>query len=249
MDLDAQRMSAPTVSARPNRQADTNDRKRRHALAACFALAAAVLVACSAVEENRFATGLYRLSNSTRNPSIETMEHTVEYSVVQASRAMVHAPNALLVLERNLGPAFEQRIILPNDTAVRGDNVMQLRAQTDDSVRLNEFNFEEIVARFGGLPSPFERLTTSLLLSGQDNLGTYVYARENLGTNTVCVLALRRMTVGVRPLPRGSQAMDVMLRNCVVGTVDDALAPLAARGLATGSSGQRMLSPFAAPQG
>ncbi len=61
---------------------------------------------------------------------METLENTVEYTIVQPTRAMVNAPDALIVFERNLGGAIEQRIVLPNATAVRGDNVMQIRAQT-----------------------------------------------------------------------------------------------------------------------
>jgi len=214
-------------------------------------LVGALVAACSESDGNRFATGLYRVANSQRAPAMEVLEHTVEYAIVPATRAMVHVPEALVVFERNLGAAMEQRIVLPNTTALRGDNAIQIRAQTGGSARLDEFNFNEITARFGGLPAPFERLTDSALMSGEDSLGSYVYARETIGTGTLCVLVLRRLTVGARPLPRGAQALDVMMRNCVDGSVEQALAPVSERPLGMGGGAQGAiytLSPHAAPQ-
>lgn len=197
------------------------------------------------------ATGVYRLFNSQRNPGLETLENTVEYVVVPATRAMVSAPQALVVFERNLGGAVEQRIVLENATAVRGDNVIHVRAQTDRTAELGRFNFDEIEARFGGLPAPFERLSEGGLSSGTDDLGSFVYARETVGTSTICVLVMRRMGLGARPLPTGTQAIDVMMRNCVNGTVEQALAPMSARALSvSGTAGAvNTLSPYAAPRG
>ncbi|KPQ07566.1 MAG: hypothetical protein HLUCCA12_04020 [Rhodobacteraceae bacterium HLUCCA12] len=215
-------------------------------------LAAVLVAACTEGGGNRFATGLYRMAGSQRAPSMEVREHTVEFAVVPASRAMIHAPDAVLVLQRNLGSALEQRIVLANPTAMRGDNIIHIRAQTDASARLSEFNFEEITTRFGGLPAPFQRLTDGALLSGEDDLGSYVYARETIGTNTLCVLVLRRLTVGARPLPEGAQALDLMMRNCVQGSLEEALEPLSARALSvSGSAGEAVysLSPHAAPRG
>lgn len=214
-------------------------------------LVGALVAACADGDGNRLATGLYRVANSQRAPSVEQLEQTVEYSIVQPSRALVHAPDALVVFERALGQALEQRIVLPNLTAMRGDNVLHVRAQTGDSARLSEFNFAEIAARFGGLPAPFERLSEGGMMSGEDSLGSFVYASESIGTNTVCVLVLRRLTVGARPLPRGTQALDVVMRNCVLGTREQALAPASERLLAVGGGAQGeiyTLSPHAAPR-
>lgn len=225
--------------------------RRRFGWLAGVSLAAALVAACSEGSGDGFASGVYRVAGSQRAPSMEILEKTVEYSVVPASRAMVHAPDALVVLERNLGAAVEQRIVLPNATAVRGDNAIHIRAQTGASARLGEFNFSEITTRFGGLPAPFQRLTDSALLSGEDSLGGYVYAREAIGAGTLCVLVLRRMTIGARPLPRGTQALDVMMRNCVDGPVEQALAPISARALGVSGSAQGSvytLSPHAAPR-
>lgn len=225
------------------------DRLRRSGLA-LVALALAV-AGCTQSDGDTTATGVYRLLNSSRNPAIETLERGAEFAVVPPGRALVHVPQSLLVLERNMGGAVEQRVILPNDTAIGGDNVLHLRAQTATSARPQEFNLDEISARFGGLPAPFGRADPGSLLSGQDALGGYVYARQNVGVDTVCVLVLRRLTAGARPLPQGVHALDVVLRNCVVGTLEQALAPMGERALAVAAAPQGTvytLSPFAAPR-
>lgn len=224
---------------------------RRVARAAlALAAAAMVLAACTTSDGDRTATGLYRVMNSARNPGMDTLQQTTEFGVVPAARALVHSPQALLVLERNLGGALDQRIVLPNTTAVRGDNLMLVRAQTGDSARPTEFNLAEIEARFGGLPVPFQSVNPGGLVSGTDSLGSFVYARQDMGTDTVCVLVLRRIGAGARPLPRGVHALDVILRNCVVGTVEQALAPMSDRSMAMAAAPQGTvytLSPFAAP--
>jgi hypothetical protein len=210
----------------------------------------ALLAGCTQSSGDEAATGVYRLFNSTRNPAIETLQHSSQLVVVPPGRALVHVPQALIVLERNMGVALEQQLILPNGSAVRGDNVLHVRAQTSTSARLTEFNFADISARLGGMPAPFERANLGGLLSGSDSLGSYVYARENIGVDTVCVLVLRRMNAAARPLPRGVQALDIILRNCVVGTVEQALSPLSDRTLAHAAAPQDTvynLSPFAAP--
>jgi len=215
------------------------------------ALAMPILAACAPSDGDRAATGVFRMLNSQRNPAIESLEQASEYGVVAVSRAMVHAPQALIVLERRLGGALEQRIVLPNATAVRGDNIIHLRAQTETSARAQEFNFNEVAARFGGIPHPFERTNPAGLLSGSDGLGSYVYARQDIGTETVCVLVLRRLSAGARPLPRGIQSLDMVMRNCVVGSVEQALAPMSERAMAVSAAPQGTvytLSPFAAPQ-
>lgn len=211
--------------------------------------AAALLAGCST---QRFdGGGLFGGIGGQGAQSMQTLEQTVEFTLVPPTRAMVSAPQALLIFERELGGAVEQRIILPNESAVTGDNVIHIRAQTSGSTDLGRFNFTEIEARFGGLPAPFERLTEGGLSTANDTLGTFVYARQTVGAATNCVLVMRRMDLGSRPLPRGTRALDVMMRNCVNGSVEQALAPMGARSLAvTGSTGAiNALSPYAAPGG
>jgi hypothetical protein len=248
MHPDPHRDAAPCSCRRPA----ARQRAVRRVVAVVLAsLLAPILAACAPGDGDRTATGLYRVMNSTRNPAVEQLEHGAEFGIVPATRAMVHAPQALLVMERRLGGAVEQRIVLPNATSVRGDNVLHVRAQTETTARSGEFNFNDIAVRFGGLPAPFERANPGSLLSGSDALGSYVYARENLGIDTVCVLVLRRLGPGARPLPRGTQSLDIILRNCVVGTLEQALAPMSDRAMAVAAAPQGTvytLSPFAAPQ-
>lgn len=228
-----------------------SERTRTGLIVTGLVMVAALVAGCSQNDNNRASTGLHRLLGSERNPYAENFENTVEYTVVPASRSMVYVPEAVLVLERNLGGAVEQRIVLPNTTTVQGDNVIHVRAQTSDSADLGGFNFDEIAVRFGGLPAPFERASSSGLNSGRDALGSYVYATERLGAGTTCVLVMRRLGVGARPLPRGTQALDIVMRNCVNGSAQQALAPMGDRAMAVGGSqtgGINTLSPFAAPR-
>ncbi len=234
-----------------NRHTKTRHTKfRQKGLIAALAVAT-VLAGCSQTSGDRASTGIYRFLGSARNPQIETLEQTVEYTIVPASRTMVNAPDAVIVFERNLGGAIEQRIVLPNETSITGDNVLHIRAQTADSSRLEEFNFDEVATRFGGLPVPFTRASAADMRSGNDSLGRFVYASETLGTGTNCVLVLRRLGVGARPLPQGTSALDVVMRNCVNGTVEQALAPMSERALGVGGTvrpGSFTLSPYAAPR-
>lgn len=180
--------------------------------------------------------------------SLDVIEDTSQYQIVPASRAFISVPMAPLVFERSLGRGAEQMITLPNATSVAGDNKILIRAQTSSTINLARFNLAEVMERFGGTPYPFQRMNNSQLETGQDALGSFVYATERLGTDTVCVLAIRRLTVGARPLPRGTDALDVVMRNCADGGVQAALEPISARSLSISGAGENFAqSPFAAP--
>jgi len=71
-----------------------------------------------------------RLPGDTDSPT-ELAEAVTEFRVVPTSRAFISVPSALLVLERDLGGAIEQRITLPNPTSLTGENVIMLRAQRE----------------------------------------------------------------------------------------------------------------------
>jgi hypothetical protein len=102
----------------------------------------------------------------------------------------------------------------------------------------------------GGTPEPFDGLADRDLNTGTDSLGPYFFAERRLGADTLCVLAIRRLDSSARPLPVRADALDVMLRNCVRGSREEALAPISAARLAVGASGGLLnLSPHAAPQG
>lgn len=187
-------------------------------------------------------------SGSDGRVSLDVIEDTSQYQIVPASRAYINVPMAPLVFERSLGQGAEQMITLPNATSVAGDNKILIRAQTSSTINLARFNLNEVMQRFGGAPYPFQRMNDSQLETGQDALGSFVYATERLGTDTVCVLAIRRLTVGARPLPRGTDALDVVMRNCADGGVQAALEPISARSLSISGAGANFAqSPFAVP--
>ena len=213
---------------------------------------AGVAAACAPGSDDEMMGGVMRLFSGETRPDIAVLERTTEYAMIPASRALVHMPDAILVMQRRFGEAVDQKIVLPNDTALRGDNTIRLRAQTRSTARLHEFSFAEVVARFDGLPAPFGDLGENNLRSGRDALGAYVYATRQVGLDTTCALVMRRLTGAARPLPQGTQALDIVMRNCVKGSTEKAMAPLGERALGVSAGSQRdihTLSPHAAPRG
>lgn len=168
---------------------------------------------------------------------IEIAEATSQFRIVPASRAYVNSQHALLVLERELGSAVEQRITLPNNTSFAGENTIMLRVQSSSSASPNRLQLDELLTRFGGAPTPFGSTSGQQFMTAEDRYGSYVYTTRRMADGLVCVLAFRRTPSGARPLPRGSGALDIMLRNCIAGSTAEALAPIgdAAFGLATPS--------------
>ncbi len=180
-------------------------------------------------------SGIQRNFGLPAGERIESAEATAQYQIVQPSRAFVNAPHALLVLQRDLHSAIEQQVALPNPTSLAGENKLMLRAQTSGSASANRLTLSEVLQRFGGVPTPFGNVSEGDLMVTQDRYGSFVYTSRRVSDGLVCVLAFRRVDTGARPLPRGSTALDMMLRNCVHGSVEQALAPIseAAFGLGT----------------
>ncbi|MDO9526667.1 MAG: hypothetical protein Q7J57_14200 [Gemmobacter sp.] len=178
-------------------------------------------------------------------------EETTQFIAVPLHQAWVAAPGAIFVSERDLVNSVEQRIGLANHTLAAGDNLLTLRART----RGGRLVYDEFLRRVGGLPEPFTSLTPGDLLTGEDALGPYLWAEERRGESTICVLAFRRLDSGARQMPGRSTVMDVMLRNCVNGDVEQALGPIMAASVGnhpvyskTPAKGAvRMLSPLAGP--
>ncbi|MTH79208.1 hypothetical protein [Paracoccus aestuariivivens] len=181
------------------------------------------------------------------------LEERTPFVPVSVGQAWVNAPGMRGVLERNLRVGAEQRISLVNTTTVQGDNVMMLRTRNGGMSSYGRLRFEDIVSRFGGLPYPFTNLTSGDLQVGDDGSGSYFWASQTLGGSVSCVLGLRRVDRGMRQLPGDAGVMDIVLRNCVNGSAQDALEPLFSNSIgvapiASGSNGEsRMLSPLAAP--
>lgn len=182
-------------------------------------LAFAVLTGCAG-------DGAQRQLGFAGSERMETAEATREFRVVTPTRAFANAPHSLLVLERDLGGVIEQRVALPNATAIAGENMLYLRAQTSGSASASRLRLTEILPRFGGAPAPFSDIAEGDLMVSEDRHGSVIYASRQLADGVVCVLAMRRADTGARPLPRGSVGLDMMLRNCVRGDVRDALRPI-----------------------
>jgi hypothetical protein len=165
----------------------------------------------------------------------ELSEAIVEFRIVPSSRAFINAPQALLVLERQLDGALEQRITLPNATSLAGENVILMRAQTERTASVSRLVLNDVLLQFGGPPTPFGEITDSALAATSDPYGDITYSVLRPGGDLTCVLAFRRTQTASRALPAGATALDIMMRNCVSGSLEAALAPLGAAAFGLGS--------------
>jgi len=207
-----------------------------------------------------FGAGLMAFSTCTLVPSqlpptLADAELTTQFVTVPSNQAWVRAPGAVVVMERGLLNSMEQRIGLVNHTAAPGDNMLVLRARVVEGQQQGRFRFDEFLRRVDGLPAPFGALKPGDLFTDADELGVFFWAENRSGSSTVCVLGLRRLDSTMRQLPGNTNVMDVMLRNCVNGDVEQAIEPimavnignLASGGKTASSGGIRMLSPLAGP--
>lgn len=182
------------------------------------------------------------------------VEDQTDFQRATIGRAWVNVPNMTLVMQRDLFPyGVEQRISLRNSTTIAGDNMMILRSRKNDS-GAGRLRYEEFMRRIGGAPAPFGDLVAGELLSGEDSMGPYFWTERRYGSSTLCVLTIRRVSLAMRELPGQADAMDVMLRNCVLGSLEEALAPAMDHNLSVGRSASggltgesRLLSPLAGP--
>lgn len=165
-------------------------------------------------------------ANVTGQSPTELAEAVTEFRVVPPSRGLINVPNALVVLERNLDGAVEQRITLPNTTSLAGENLILLRAQTSRTASASRLVLADVLIQFGGAPTPFSGITESSLTATSDQYGDITYSTLRPGGDLVCVLAFRRTQIGSRALPTGASSLDIMLRNCVSGSLEAALAPI-----------------------
>ncbi|WP_018304770.1 hypothetical protein [Wenxinia marina] len=176
--------------------------------------------------------------------------------MTRLSLAWAAPRGALIAIQRSLGTEQEQLIGLVNDTTLEGDNILWLRARVPDGRSPGAFRLDDFLSRTEGVPSPFANVSDDDLRRATDTLGTYFYLVYQTGGQTNCVLAFRRIDGAERLLPRGTNIMEVMLRNCVLGPVEQALLPITDRQIGvsavaavqTGEGGNRMLSPLAAPE-
>jgi hypothetical protein len=112
-----------------------------------------------------------------------------------------------------------------------------MRAHRSNASGLNRFVLQEQLAQYGGAPSPFASVTEGALTATSDSMGDITYTTLRPGGDVVCVLAFRRTQTASIALPRGSRSLDIMLRNCVRGELQDALAPIGAQAFGLGLPG------------
>lgn len=189
------------------------------------------------------------------NLSLQTLQTSRQFVVQRLDQTWAAPPGALVMIERSLGTEGEQIVGLSNDTTLDGDNFLWLRARVPDGRSPGQFDLKSFLARTEGVPSPFTEVSDQNLRQARDALGTYFYLEWRSGGSTNCVLAFRRIDGAIRQLPRGTNVLEVMLRNCVQGSITQALAPIQDRqiagarvaGSASSGTGNRMLSPLAGP--
>jgi hypothetical protein len=176
-----------------------------------------------------------------------------EWLVRPPDEAWVNVPSSRLLLERRAAGLAEQRVLLPNHTSLRGENLLHVRTVTRVS-RGTLFDLERTLAFIGGLPFPFSDADLNVMQSRTDAAGTLIWTAWTNGAGLTCVLALRRLEVGARIVPAGASSLDLVMRNCVNGEDEEALVPAgpstvafpAPPGVADGAP-LRTLSPLAAP--
>tara|TARA_R110000868_G_scaffold221493_1_gene473097 strand:+ start:21971 stop:22546 length:576 start_codon:yes stop_codon:yes gene_type:complete len=188
--------------------------------------------------------------------TMDALQSTVQYTIGRLDKMWVAPGNAMIMINRKLGQEEEQLIGLRNDTTLEGDNFMWLRTKGANGFGTGRFQLENLVKDFGEVPSPFTSVSNQNLQNGQDQLGPYFWKEYRTGTQTICVLAFRRLSGGARVLPGRASNMEVLMRNCVYGTVEEALSPIRDGQIGFGvittpaerQGGNRMLSPLAAPR-
>ncbi|SCY16240.1 hypothetical protein SAMN05660710_00880 [Paracoccus tibetensis] len=184
--------------------------------------------------------------------SSAALREQTPFTPISVSQSWINAPDIVMVMQRGLRGESEQRVAMANRAGGTGENVVIMRAQAHHG-RAGRFDYDEFVRWAGGTPAPFRGVTSGDLLSAEDEAGIYFWAEERGGADVVCVLGVRRLTSAQRLLPAGATTLDILMRNCVRGESQDALAPLLAGsvsaspmpGVSAGAS--RNISPLAAP--
>lgn len=192
--------------------------------------------------------------------TIEAIRHHLKisepgtYTDVPASQRWISVPGSRVALQRSVMGEEEQRVLLDNNTAVPGENELILRAYGSADRPAGKLNFETLRTRLGGFPDPFAEVRSEDFRTGSDAFGGYVWIGRGYGSTVSCVLAFRRLDAETRLIPSDRSFLDVVLRNCVTGTAQDALAPILAQNIGYGRtsaysdhSGSRLLSPLAGP--
>lgn len=169
------------------------------------------------------------------------------------SASWIESDQIQMVLERTDRNLTEQRILLSNLTAMRGENLVLLRADRAPNAYETRFVPTRLLGETEQTPHPFDPFDSLSFRTREDALGVMNWASWTNHAGLTCVLAFRRLEMTDRSLPDGATVMDIMLRNCIHGEEDTALAPIGPEAVAFGAPAPgpgprpRMLSPLAAP--
>ncbi|MGO4908475.1 hypothetical protein ACEN2J_09105 [Pseudorhodobacter sp. W20_MBD10_FR17] len=143
------------------------------------------------------------------------------------SNIWAEPPGSMVMLQRTANGDYEQLVGLENRTTLKGDNFLWLNANNGSTGQVSKgLDLKKLFERFGDIPSPFTKIDSGSLRSGNDGQGAYAWQEYVAGPNTTCVFAVRRLGSGARSVPSGTRVLDLVLRNCVNGTASDALAPI-----------------------
>lgn len=184
---------------------------------------------------------------------VQSRLEVAPYQQQPLSEAWVSAPHAQLVLRRHFGSVTEQRILLPNSTAIAGENFILLRSEKTLISSGGRLLPEKLLRSTDGAPYPFGEFKSLTFKSSDDLSGTLNWATWTNNAGLTCVLAFRRLEATSRIVLPGTAAMDMMLRNCVHGSEENALAPIGPEvsGFSAVTADKRnsphMLSPLAGP--
>ncbi|AXQ96100.1 hypothetical protein D0Z66_20480 (plasmid) [Cereibacter sphaeroides] len=183
-----------------------------------------------------------------------TPEFATEYRLVSDQQRWIGAPAGGVTLERRTRTGPEQLIALPNHTVTAGDNYILAKAR-EDLGGGRRFSTAIFSGQIGPSTLPFRKLEEAQLRSRHDGLGPLVWSEVRQGS-LYCVLAFRRTDTAVRMLPGRARSIDLMMRNCVTGDLETALAPIGDASLLGSPVGDGrgdaraglMLSPLAGPK-
>jgi hypothetical protein len=186
-------------------------------------------------------------------PQVSELERTTAPADMPTQAAWTRQPTATVALGRPLGDQAEQIVGLDNETAMRGDNVLVMRAHLEGGPHLGSPDLEEFLRRNGAFSAPFEAPIAGALRQDTDEAGPFVWAEMRAGGDTLCVLAMRRIRREDVLLAKEMRALDVTLRNCVRGDLATALAPIGPDRIATANTGpgpmeSRVISHLAGPR-
>ncbi|NBO20764.1 MAG: hypothetical protein EBU97_02180, partial [Rhodobacteraceae bacterium] len=157
--------------------------------------------------------------------------------ILPASGAWVARDRARLVVQTMSRTGAQQRISLPNDGLIAGDNFILARATSGGILgpaRLSDSAFSDIPATE---LYPFAGMTTVDQRAINDDYGPVIWIEQKLSSSVKCVLAMRALGPLMGHSLSVNGGMALLLRNCGTGTTETLLSPILAASI-TGMPGR-----------